>query len=287
MKRIVITLLVLITISACSTSTPADLQNSGKIKIATSSYGLAMFLEKLGGNEVEIVAIYSDTRDTDAKKLLDSATIFIDFIAKGSQERANEVLESAPNIQIASLPIPHPVLMDGNIEEHKRETTTIIDVESSEINPYVWLDPVRMQEAVVSLHDVLTDAKPDLAAFFDERTDETIADLKILDKKIRASIPKERPTVYISDNSFSYFSEQYTLKQEILSLDVFEKRVGENINGTQIKYFVTDASPDKEKYLSEKNAAIDIQYLDNLLLRMPNDSSYEDAILATLKQINS
>lgn len=82
-------------------------------------------------------------------------------------------------------------------------------------DPHIWFDISLWQKAAIRVRDVLSDAVPEGAQFFSERTDAYLFELEELDawaKNQIASIPPKNRVLITSHDAFGYFGRAYGLE---------------------------------------------------------------------------
>ena len=79
-------------------------------------------------------------------------------------------------------------------------------------DPHVWLDASLWKLAAAHVRDVLSDADPDNADLFAERTDELLAELEEVDAYVRnraQEVPERQRVLITSHDAFKYFGRAY------------------------------------------------------------------------------
>lgn len=84
--------------------------------------------------------------------------------------------------------------------------------ETGSLDPHVWLDPLRMREAVSILGELLSTIDPDRAAIWSERTDAVESDLLALHEQllgIVAELPPEKRILISNHEALGAFADRY------------------------------------------------------------------------------
>lgn len=139
----------------------------------------------------------------------------------GLEERLLDALASArddgvPIVEIGPLVDPLPIGEGGrgHDEEHGDEAHEDGDEADHEhegdFDPHVWMDPLRMEEAVAAIGSRLEELIPDVA--WDERVDRYRAEIRATHDSIDelvAAVPPERRKLVTDHDSLAYFAARY------------------------------------------------------------------------------
>ena len=113
---------------------------------------------------------------------------------------------------------------------------TYIDKRSMTLDPHVWLDPILAKKEVENIRDGLIIIDPINKEFYINNSKIFLNDLDNLDKSIRTELESCKKRDFIPfHNSFSYFANEYGLKQHSISgmgpeAEVTSLRLAEAIN---------------------------------------------------------
>jgi ABC-type Zn uptake system ZnuABC Zn-binding protein ZnuA len=97
-------------------------------------------------------------------------------------------------------------------------------VDLAEVNPHVWLDPVRMGTIVAALGETLAEIAPEDAAQVAERTDAYLAELRALDDELTRLLAPVAGAAFVPfHDAWPYFADRYGLDL-ILEVEPFPGR---------------------------------------------------------------
>ena len=122
------------------------------------------------------------------------------------------------------------------------------DQEYGEVNPHIWLDPLRAVQQVKNIRDGLVKADPDCADGYTKRAAAYASQLKGLNTTIATQLKPFRGQTFIAFHDFApYFAERYGLKADFV-VDVPEmnptpedlQRVSKKVQQSQLKALLSE-----------------------------------------------
>ena len=122
------------------------------------------------------------------------------------------------------------------------------DQEYGEVNPHIWLDPLRAVQQVKNIRDGLVKADPDCADGYTKRAAAYASQLKGLNTTIATQLKPFRGKTFIAFHDFApYFAERYGLKADFV-VDVPEmnptpedlQRVSKKVQQSQLKALLSE-----------------------------------------------
>ena len=122
------------------------------------------------------------------------------------------------------------------------------DQEHGEVNPHIWLDPLRAVQQVENIRDGLVKADPDCADGYTKRAAAYASQLKGLNTTIATQLKPFRGQTFIAFHDFApYFAERYGLKADFV-VDVPEmnptpedlQRVSKKVQQSQLKALLSE-----------------------------------------------
>ena len=122
------------------------------------------------------------------------------------------------------------------------------DQEHAEVNPHIWLDPLRAVQQVENIRDGLVKADPDCADGYTKRAAAYASQLKGLNTTIATQLKPFRGQTFIAFHDFApYFAERYGLKADFV-VDVPEmnptpedlQRVSNKVQQSQLKALLSE-----------------------------------------------
>lgn len=116
---------------------------------------------------------------------------------------------------------------DGDADQHAGAPTGPLagdGVDLAEVNPHVWLDPVRMGTIVAALGETLARIVPEDAARIAERTDAYLAELRALDAELAGRLAPVAGAAFVPfHDAWPYFADRYGLDL-VLEVEPFPGR---------------------------------------------------------------
>lgn len=82
-------------------------------------------------------------------------------------------------------------------------------------DPHIWLDPLKVIEAIPAIRDHLAARDPDGATIYAEAADAYLGELEVLHEELArdlATIPEERRVLNVFHDAFTYFAERYDFR---------------------------------------------------------------------------
>jgi len=212
-KRILITILSLLFVSACGSQTPSA---ENPPVLATLSF-LADVVQNVAGDRLQVHALIPSGLDphnfeptpADAIRISESQVLVSN--GAGLEEWLLEMLENAGDASsekqflieaAAGLPFRTPQVGEeaGHTDEHQ------------EGDPHFWLDPIHVISYVENIHEGLTRFDPQGAEIYSQNAAAYTARLQELDQWIVEQvdeIPSQRRLLVTNHESFGYFADRY------------------------------------------------------------------------------
>lgn len=225
----VLTLVSVLFLSACA---PKDGQtnNEGKIKVVTTSYALSYFIEKIGGDNVEVVfqltgnPHHFELTQADAS-VISKASLFMNVDAgdyKAIGEQIMNVSKDMKYINVAEgmqfLESDHTHSHDEH-EEHDHSDEAEHDHENHDaMDPHVWLDPVRMQKVAENIEHALVNADDAHKEAYQTNGKEMQKQLKELYETMKEELAgTEEKSFLVSHGAYVYLAERFHLNQKSIT----------------------------------------------------------------------
>lgn len=204
-------------LSACGSGEGAS---SGRTQVIASSYPFGYVLEQVGGEAVDVVNLTGPGDEPHALELsprqvadLGDADLvvyeagFQPAVDEGVAEAdlpADAVIDVA---EVADAAVTGFSTEDGEHEDEEHE-------DGEEIDPHVWLDPVRMQRITTAVEERLVGADPDNASVYRDNAAALNGQLQRLDRSFRTRLRDcERRTIVTGHAAFAYLAQRYDLTQ--------------------------------------------------------------------------
>lgn len=135
-------------------STPAS--TADRITVAASFYPIAEIVQRVGGGDVELLALTApgiEPHDSElSAKQLDelSKANLVFYIGGGFQPDLEKAIASLPKTTVA-IDLLKSVDVISSEDDHAEEESDGHDHGNSDIDPHVWLDPANMAEMAITV----------------------------------------------------------------------------------------------------------------------------------------
>ncbi len=244
-------------------------QDSEKINVTVSILPQEYFVEKIGGDEVEVEAIIPpgaspatfEPRPTDLAKLEKSEVYFrighvpfeknnIDRIAKSNPEM--KIVDTSKNVELREIE-EHTHGEEGHDhseEEHFHDEENHEESEKNETDhkdehgddPHIWLDPNLVIIQVENIYEALVEIRPEKEDYFKENKNEFVKELETLDRELQETFkPFEGQTMLVFHPAFGYLADRYSFTQEHFEVEGKEPSIEE------IEKIISEANEDEVK----------------------------------------
>ena len=246
-------LAIVLSLGACN-----DADKSAKpFKVLTTFMPITLFTKAVAGNCAEVQALIpanSGPHDFQAKPAdliaLRQAKLLVknglgmeNFLTKLINSAGNKdllVIDSSRGITTLDSPEE-----DGHSEQdHSNHSHS----NHGEVNPHIWLDPLRAIKQVENIRDGLVKADPSCAASYRSNAATYVAKLKTLNAEISNQLNPYQGKTFVAFHDFApYFANRYKLKADFL-VDVPElnpspavlMRVAAEVKRSQLKALLSE-----------------------------------------------
>jgi len=208
MKKIcVIVLLMAVMIvgaAGCSYSTQSQVsdQQEQKIMVVVSILPQKTFVEKVGGDRVEVTVMIPPGASPAAYQ--------------PTPQQLKDITKADMYVKVGS-PIPfEKVWMEKivSLNTHMKVVDCAEGVEIIENDPHIWLSPVRVKTQVKNIYQGLVELDPENAAVYEENMGKFLEELDELDSKIEEYLQDILNKKFIVFHpAWGYFSSDYGLEQ--------------------------------------------------------------------------
>ncbi|RDY71845.1 adhesin [Halobacillus trueperi] len=256
MKKLAILLsfiLTILVVTACGNEETSTEQNNesesdenGELSVYTTVYPLQFFTEQIGGETVNVQSILppgsdAHTYEPTTKEMVKmaEADLFIyngaglegyaKKISESIQPEGVEILEAAADIDLkehvhdhgedAQAEDEHAHEEDSHGEdEHVDEEDSHEGHDHGELDPHVWLDPVRAVQMAEGIKKQLIEMNPEQEELYQENYNELQAKLMDLDHEFHDRVEsKTKSKVIVSHAAYGYWEEAYGIEQIAVS----------------------------------------------------------------------
>jgi zinc transport system substrate-binding protein len=203
--------------ASCSTSQTSNPADAGRLTIAASFYPIAEIVQRLGGDDVELLSLTApgvEPHDSElsAKQLDELAkTDIVFYIGGGFQPDLEKAIESLPSNIVAV-----DLLKSVETLEEKEHGDAVEDDDGhahSGADPHVWLDPANMAEMAITVAAEISKVESfDATAALTERLNAYATELNEVGTLIDTAFAScERKELVTAHDAFAYFAHRANL----------------------------------------------------------------------------
>jgi len=216
--------IVLFIFSGCSTdseiSTIDSSSDDSRIKVYTSIYPIQFAVEQIGGDGISTDTVFppganEHTYEPTSKEITEIAEsdAFI-YLGAGLEGFAETLSDSINNQDVKLLEIGEFKELFIESDEDHEEGEGEHEHEKSDVDPHIWLDPLRMIKIAEIVRDHLVALNPDEENTYNANFAALKSDLLELDQMfIDILEEKDNKNILVSHAAFGYWEERYGIKQ--------------------------------------------------------------------------
>ncbi|MDQ4057027.1 MAG: zinc ABC transporter substrate-binding protein [Thermoproteota archaeon] len=189
---------------------------ASKVKVVASFYPIYDFVQKIGGDRVEVSSIVPpgvephDWEPTIQQRLEAESSDMIVYNGAGFEKWIEEIdakfrVDTSEGLE----------LLEGSSEggDHQTSASGHTDVNEN-ADPHIWLDPILAKYQIEKIRDGLIKIDPANTNYYNGTAKKFIAELDSLDAFIRSELSNCDKIDFIAfHNAFTYFSNRYGLNQ--------------------------------------------------------------------------
>jgi len=270
---------------SCSNNAEKHSASNDKIKVLVSIAPQKYFVEKIGGNKVDVdVLIPAGSNphlyDPTPGQLIDVAHADIYFYnghLDFEKSWINSLIESNPHLAHVKLSNNIEMIADNECSEHHEDHEHGID-------PHTWLSPANAKIIANNIYNHLSSRYPEQRPYFEANYNKLIAEINKLEKEIETKLNTlSNRNFMIFHPTLSYYAKQFDLVQIAIELDGKEptpKQLKESIdlaNESGIKTIFI------QKEFDANNATVIASELDGKLVQIDplSEDWYNNLMLIT------
>lgn len=228
MRKQAMLLSLLLIISAffmgCSKESDTAKQQSGTITVYTTIFPLKDFAEKIGGDYVEVEAIYpagadSHTYEPSQKQTVNiaKADLFV-YNGAGLEPFVDKLEESLKeeNVTIVNASEGLPLITSSEEEEEHEAEEEHEETEAHhhDQDPHVWLDPSLAAQQAEAIKNALIKLQPAHKDEFEKNYEVLKKQLNDLDKEFQTMVNSAKTKeILVSHAAYGYWEHRYGIKQ--------------------------------------------------------------------------
>ena len=189
---------------------------ASKVKVVASFYPMYDFVQKIGGDRVEVSSIVPpgvephDWEPTIQQRLEAESSDMIVYNGAGFEKWIEEIdakfrVDTSEGLE----------LLEGSSEggDHQTSASGHTDINEN-ADPHIWLDPILAKYQIEKIRDGLIKIDPANTNYYNGTAKKFIAELDSLDAFIRSQLSNCDKIDFIAfHNAFTYFSNRYGLNQ--------------------------------------------------------------------------
>lgn len=189
---------------------------ASKVKVVASFYPIYDFVQKIGGDRVEVSSIIPpgvephDWEPTIQQRLKAESSDMIVYNGAGFEKWIEEIdakfrVDTSEGLE----------LLEGSSEGGDHQTSASGHTDLNEnADPHIWLDPILAKYQIEKIRDGLIKIDPTNTNYYNGTAKKFIAELDSLDAFIRSELSNCDKIDFIAfHNAFTYFSNRYGLNQ--------------------------------------------------------------------------
>lgn len=204
MKRILPFAIIFIILTACSSN-----KNDDDI-IYTSIYPLEYIVQEIAEDKVDVQSIYppgvdAHTYEPTSKEItaLADGKAFI-YLGAGMESFAETIAEALKNQEMEFIEIgKHKELFNSNTTNNE-----------TDLDPHIWLDPMRMIQMAEIITKELNELQPENKTFFLENLSQFTEKMTVLDEEFSDTLKdKDKKEILVAHAAYGYWEQRYDLEQ--------------------------------------------------------------------------
>ena len=271
-------LAIVLSLGACN-----DANKSAKpFKVLTTFMPITLFTKAVAGNCAEVQALIptnSGPHDFQAKPADLIALRQAKLLVKnglGMENFLTKLINSAGNKDLLVIDSSRGITtLDSPEEEGHSEQDHSNHSHSNhgEVNPHIWLDPLRAINQVENIRDGLVKADPSCAASYRSNAATYVAKLKTLNAEITNQLNPYQGKTFVAFHDFApYFANRYKLKADFL-VDVPELnpspadllRVAADVKRSQLKALLSEPQEGERSFNAlAKDLGVKVSVFDSM-----------------------
>ncbi len=201
MKKIILSLLLLLTVVGCSAQ-PID---DGKLHIVVSFYILEDFTKKIGGDHIVVTNLSKTAGEphdyepsTQDMKTL-SETKYIMILGNDFEPWFNDVYDTIKVYNAKLLTVSEGI-------------PTLTSETTGQIDPHIWLSVRHAKTMLKKIHAFLSENDPSHKADYDESLNSALSEFSLLDQDYTETLKDRQRNEFVTNHAaFSYLAKDYGL----------------------------------------------------------------------------
>lgn len=212
-KLVTLAALPVLALTGCAAFTDDSSPGNGPadgVQVAAAFYPLAYVAERVGGDHVDVTNLTTpggEPHDLEPSVTVTAEITEADLVLyeKGFQPAVDAAVDETARGDLLDAA---DVVDLTSFRDH--------GVDSDELDPHFWLDPLLVADVAEAVADQLTDLDPDHAEDYSANAADLVSDLRELDRQYTGGLAGcTRTTVVVSHDAFGYL-QRYGLDMEAI-----------------------------------------------------------------------
>ena len=198
---------------------PGKKENLEKISIYASILPQKYFIERIGGNKVNVEIMVKPGQSPETYeptpeqiiKLSNSALFFA--IGVPFEKQFIPVIKSAiKNIKVVDTSAG---VKKRYLEEHSHGEKEAMEIHEDGADPHIWLSPLAVKIQAKNIFDSLSELDPQNNEYYKKNLEDFLLDLDNIYEEIKTELrPFKGRTIFVFHPAFGYFTDEFGLNQE-------------------------------------------------------------------------
>ncbi|HDX9580383.1 TPA: zinc ABC transporter substrate-binding protein [Bacillus pseudomycoides] len=218
-RSIIFSLVLMFTFlfAGCSNKDNTANRKNGKLSVYTTIFPLADFAKKIGGDYVEVTAIYppgadSHTYEPSQKQTVQvaKADLFV-YNGAGLEPFAEKMEKALKNENVKVLNASKGIELRASTEDEHEEGHK---EDHHDKDPHLWLDPTLAMKQAEAIKNALVDLQPEHKAEFEKNFASLQTKFTSLDNQLKEVADHAKTKeILVSHAAYGYWEQRYGLKQ--------------------------------------------------------------------------
>ena len=247
---------MVLSLGACGGSVPSETSASdlGDLKVVTTFLPMTLFTMAVAGDCATVTALIPPNlgpHDFQATPATASALSQAQVLVENGldmEEFLEKLVSSAENENLVTINTSSGVKTLESSEPDHHDHHGHHHHDHGEVNPHIWLDPVRAAQQVENIRDGLVEADPGCASTYQKNAELFTQKLKNLNNDIANQLQPYSGKGFVAFHDFApYFAERYQLKASYI-VDLPEmnpspadlQRVATQVRQSQLKALLSE-----------------------------------------------
>lgn len=272
---------IFILLVGCNESSSNDHASDKDLVIFTSIYPIQYVVEQIAGKEAIVESVYppgvdAHTYEPTSKEITTIATAdaFI-YLGAGMESFAESTAEALKSQEVHFVEIgAEKTLFNEDTHEHHHDEENNHELHHGDLDPHIWLDPIRMIKIGETIKDTLIELHPESKEIFTENFAILKENMLTLDQEFNETLQnKQRKQIIVTHAAYGYWEERYGLEQisisGVSSTDEPSQKelaeIAEQAKKEELKYVIFEQnSSNQVASIIQEHIGAQVLYIHNL-----------------------